>query len=114
MNAEVGDEVDHQNHNTLDCRKVNLLLTKRSGNAKNTLLRRDNKSGVCGVTWHKRTKKWVAKIMVDGKSKHLGYFITLGAATFARKAANCQYGFHINHGQPKEKQCSTSKEGGQS
>jgi len=27
-----------------------------------------------GVSWHKRARKWVAKIMVDGKVQNLGYF----------------------------------------
>lgn len=27
-----------------------------------------------GVSWNKRDKKWQVRIMVDGKTKHLGYF----------------------------------------
>ena len=29
-----------------------------------------------GVSWFKQTKKWKAQITIDGKSKHLGYFIS--------------------------------------
>ena len=31
-------------------------------------------SGVCGVSWDKKSSKWRATIRIDGKSKHLGYF----------------------------------------
>ena len=98
MNAEVGDEVDHQNHNTLDCRKVNLLLTKRSGNAKNILLRRDNKSGVCGVFWDKRCGKWRVSLQCNNEFIHIGRFKSKEDAIEARRHANVLYGFHPNHG----------------
>merc|ERR1712185_608841 len=37
-----------------------------------------------GVTWHKQNKKWMAEIMIDGKSKHLGLFDN-------EKEAACKY-----------------------
>ena len=98
MGATKGQQVDHGSHETLDNQRSNLRLTTQQGNSQNRRLPRNNTSGVCGVKWAKRLKKWQAQITVDGKRKHLGCFITLGAATFARKAANCQYGFHLNHG----------------
>ena len=33
-------------------------------------------SGFVGVSWHKSTRKWQAKIQFDGKRRHLGYFLT--------------------------------------
>merc|ERR1711934_62676 len=27
-----------------------------------------------GLAWHRRNKKWMAKIMIDGKDKFLGYY----------------------------------------
>ena len=98
MDAKKGEQVDHENHETLDNQRGNLRLTTSQGNQQNARLRTDNISGFCGVTWHKRDKKWRAQIQVDGKVKDLGCYVTLGAAIFARKAANCQYGFHLNHG----------------
>ena len=98
MNAKKGEQVDHENHHTLDNQRDNLRLTTNQGNSQNQRLPRNNTSGVCGVSWHRAAKKWVAKIQANGKQRHLGYYVTLGAATFARKAANCRYGYHLNHG----------------
>ena len=32
------------------------------------------KTKYVGVSWNKRTQRWIANIKIDGKSKHLGYF----------------------------------------
>ena len=42
------------------------------------------RSKFVGVTWSKEKKKWVAKIRIDGKHKHLGYFDN-------EKEAACKY-----------------------
>lgn len=34
----------------------------------------NNRSGYKGVRWHKRDKKWVAQITLEGTRTHLGYF----------------------------------------
>lgn len=60
-------EVDHINHNTLDNRKCNIRNVSGSVNA-------HNRQGVRGYTWHKRKKKWMAAIKLNGKSIFLGYF----------------------------------------
>jgi hypothetical protein len=64
--------VDHINHNTLDNRFCNLRTADYYLNNGN----RDQKtsSKYTGVSWHKRDKKWVAQIRIDGKKHHLGYF----------------------------------------
>ena len=41
-----------------------------------------------GVSWHKPTKKWLTQITIDGKTKHLGLFISeIKAALAYNKAA---------------------------
>ena len=52
--------------------------------------RRDNNE-IVGVCWYKRKSKWVARIMVENKSKHLGYFTNYEDAVTARKAAEILY-----------------------
>jgi hypothetical protein len=43
--------------------------------ARNTrLLRANNTSGYRGVTWHKKSNKWVAQISINGNAINLGYF----------------------------------------
>lgn len=93
-----GWEIDHINGVKHDNRAINLRKVKRTENQKNHPIRRNNTSGVTGVTFEKRTNKWDARIVVDGVSVFLGAFTTLAEAASARKAAEAGYGFHENHG----------------
>ena len=93
------EEVDHENGIRSDNRFINLKPATHRQNAKNTSIRRNNKSGVVGVHWHKKAGKWSAMIGVDGgKSIYLGLFESLDDAAAARKHAEQKYGFHPNHG----------------
>lgn len=66
-----GELVDHINHDTLDCRAGNLRVATASQNQSN---KRSARSGLKGVTWHSRDRKWQAAIVAEGKTFHLGYF----------------------------------------
>ena len=92
--------IDHINHNRSDNRIENLRVVDNSENNKN----RSNYSGcVFGVSWctsrKNRPHRWRARIHVDGKDTHLGYFVEYSQAVNARKNAEILYGFHKNHGQ---------------
>lgn len=84
---------DHRFRNTLDNRrfidgKSNLRVATYAQNAQNASVRYDNKLGIKGVSWHKHTKKWAARIMLNKKAISLGYFHTIDEAKAAyRKAA---------------------------
>jgi len=67
-------------------------------NAKNLPLYVNNTSGIMGVSFHRRQRKWNARIMVDKKPIHLGSLTTMEKAIEARKEAEIKYGFHYNHG----------------
>jgi len=85
-------QVDHKNHDTLDCQRHNLRLCNRSQNLSNRRGPQANSfSGIRGVSWKKDMGKWVAQIEVEGKKIHLGYFTdkTLAATVYA--AANRQH-----------------------
>ena len=46
-----------------------------------------------GVSWHKSLKKWHVRISIDGKDKHLGYFISeIEAAKSYDRAASEAFG----------------------
>ena len=68
-------------------RLINLRICSRSENNWNRKLSLNNTSGYKGVSWHKLMGKWRAKILLRGKSQHLGYFQTPEAAAKAYDAA---------------------------
>jgi hypothetical protein len=74
MNAKKGQEVDHIDGNTLNNQKSNLRIVTKTQNQMNRKIQKNNISGYKGVTWCKRTKKWIAQIRVETKTKFLGYF----------------------------------------
>ena len=97
VHGEFPEEIDHINHDRADNRICNLRGVTRVENRKNQLIHRNNTSGVAGVYWNKRDKKWVARIKVNGKFKGLGIFDDINLAKQAREQAKIKYGFHPNH-----------------
>lgn len=93
-----GEQIDHINHNRSDNRLCNLRKVTVSENHRNTSRAGNNKSGVTGVYWFKRTGKWKVQIKVSGVQIHIGYFDNLDEAKAARLAAERLYGLHDNHG----------------
>jgi hypothetical protein len=91
-----GFQIDHIDHNRHNDAPENLRLVQPVHNARNQTRRK----GVLftGVSWLPRLNRWLAKISVDGKTKHLGLFKDFDEACRARKTANKMYGFHPNHG----------------
>ncbi len=81
--------VDHINNIKTDNRAENLQLITSRENTEKYHLTRKTSSKYTGVTWHKRLKKWMAKITIDYKQTHLGYFNCETAAHIAyQKALN--------------------------
>jgi hypothetical protein len=92
------DEIDHDDGIRNNNRFANLLDVSHAQNMTNKSMRRDNKSGVCGVGWHKIDRRWVAHITVNNKQIRLGGFIEKEDAIAARLAAEQKYGFGQSHG----------------
>jgi hypothetical protein len=90
IQAKPEETVDHIDGNGLNNRRSNLRICTKSENAQNRRTRRNTVSGVKGVVWHKRIKKWQASIMVGGKGVHLGYFQTVEAAAAAYAKASAE------------------------
>ncbi len=67
-------QIDHKNGNGLDNRKENLRICTNAENQQNKRKNKTAISGYKGIRWHKRDHRWQARIKVNGKSKHLGYF----------------------------------------
>jgi hypothetical protein len=76
LNAPKDKVVDHINHNTYDNRRKNLRIVSRQQNAQNRRgAQKNNKStGIRGVSFYKRDKKYEAYYFINGKKIHLGMF----------------------------------------
>lgn len=84
-----GMEIDHINGVRDDNRITNLRLVTRSQNLQNQwFARSDSKSGVKGVSWDSRSRKWTAEINCHRKRYTLGQFTTIEEAqvVYARAA----------------------------
>lgn len=73
-------EIDHENLIKSDNRWCNLRLATHAQNNHNKLAQWNNTSGFKGVSYSKTMKSWVARIMIDGRYKVLGYTSTPDAA----------------------------------
>jgi len=90
--------IDHINQDSLDNKISNLRDVDYIENGKNRKKNINNASGVAGVCWFNRTKKWRAQIIANKKYIHLGYFEDKFEAICARMSANNKHGFLKNHG----------------
>ena len=80
--------IDHRDHDGLNNQKGNLRFCTVSENAMNNRKRENTSSIYKGVHFHKRDKKWLASIKINGKTIHLGYFAseTDAALAYNKKA----------------------------
>jgi hypothetical protein len=83
--------MDHRNGKRSDNAISNLRVASRSENAMNCRVSSSNSSGVKGVSWYDRTKKWRARISVNNEIIYLGHFEKIEEARAAREAAEIRY-----------------------
>lgn len=97
--AERGQIVDHINGDTLDCRRANLRITDRRGNAQNVRSSKRQKRGEWkGVYFVRKSGKWAAAIRVSepgqkgrGRQVYLGCYSSPVDAARAYDAAARRY-----------------------
>jgi hypothetical protein len=91
--------IDHINGDKLDNRIENLRAATVGQNQHNRKTNANNTSGYKGVSWNKALKKWTARITLERKIIHLGYFANVEeAAEVVRKAREELHGDFANHG----------------
>ena len=89
LTGELPRTIDHINGIPDDNRIENLRSCTHSQNLYNA--RGWGMSGVKGVTWHKRAKRWQAQLVIDGKQRYLGSFTELEDAVAAVNVARTQH-----------------------
>ncbi|HLK61573.1 MAG TPA: AP2 domain-containing protein [Chthonomonadaceae bacterium] len=93
MQPQADQQVDHINGNGLDNRRSNLRVCSLQQNLRNTGNQAGSTSCYKGVYWKKSVGRWVARISVEGKQRHLGYFRDEEEAACAYdRAARIAYG----------------------
>jgi hypothetical protein len=91
--------IDHINGKRDDNRFVNLREAEPSENSCNAKTYSHNKSGVKGVSYHKKRKEYHATICKKGKKHFVGWFKSLDEARVAIQAARKNiHGEFANHG----------------
>lgn len=84
-------QIDHVSGQRSDNRIRNLREATSSQNSMNTKIRSDNTSGYRGVSFHKLTGKWVARIVANKSRFYLGMHPTAERASEAYEAASKKY-----------------------
>ncbi len=90
VGAEKGDQTDHIDGNRLNNVRANLRRCTPTQNNMNLAKRSGCRSLFKGVTWSKQKSKWHARIKLQGKAKHLGFYVDEAAAAKAYNAAATQ------------------------
>lgn len=89
--------VDHIDNNKTNNDLSNLRFATHLENSHNKQKGINNTSGVKGVSWHIKQKKWIAYIRIDGILVFLGYYDTIEEAKQARiNKANAVFGVFTN------------------
>jgi hypothetical protein len=83
LNPPAGMFTDHINHNKTDNRRCNLRVCTISQNTFNSKLRSNNTSGIKGVSYSKKSKKWMAQIQYLGTDFYLGCYDNIEDAAIA-------------------------------
>jgi hypothetical protein len=99
MVNQIPEQVDHINQDGLDNRWGNLREADKFINARNHPLRKDNTSGVAGITYSKNYSDWVVTL----GSAYIGRRRDFFEACCLRFSALNQSDFHPNHGKETSK-----------
>lgn len=92
------DKVDHWLGDRADNRWNKISHSSQLQNCRNMKICKRNKTGIIGLSWHKKSQKYMACINVNYKTNYLGIYEDFFEACCARKSAEIKYNFHENHG----------------
>ena len=87
-------EGDHKDRDKTNNCWLNLRPATKKQNQENGSTPRNNTSGVRGVYWVPKTRKWIAKLKHNQRSLHLGTFASKREAIESRLVAEKTYFTH--------------------
>ena len=83
--------VDHIDNDRTNNHHQNLRWATYAENSRNAKNRTGGSSVYKGVSFHKQSNKWCARIMIQGKAKSLGLFVSEREAAAKYNAAASEY-----------------------
>lgn len=89
---DVPDEIDHADTNRMNNREVNLRPATHGQNQHNRARQSNNTSGFKGVSFHRQSGLWRARIRLDYSERSLGLYRTPQEAAAARERAQHMHG----------------------
>ena len=108
-----GMDIDHRCANRKCANPEHLRVTTRSQNMQHlTGPRKDNTSGVRGVSWDKSRSAWRVSVQLTGRNYSGGKYSTLEEAERAAKALRASLYTHDDHDQWVEAQAAPPKNDG--
>lgn len=94
--------IDHINQIKNDNRWVNLRDIPHEKNLQNRSMLTKSKSGIKGIYWNEKVRKWQVHLAVDKKRVYLGLHVTLQEAIDARLAGERKYFTHSSASAPQD------------
>ena len=68
MTGRIPDLIDHKDNNGFNNKWSNLREATKQTNAMNARIRKDNSTGVKGISWEERANGFQARVAINGKS----------------------------------------------
>lgn len=91
VKPEEDQDVDHENHDTLDNQRGNVRPATGTQNNRNCRVSKKSSTGIKGVMFVSKRNKYQSSITVDNKKIWLGYFLTSEEASAAYTEASVKY-----------------------
>ncbi len=88
-------QIDHRCRNRLCVKPDHLQAVTPSENQQNRIAQRNSRTGVRGVSWHKTSRKYIAKAKLNGVVHVAGYFDSIEDACAA--VVNLRNRIHVNN-----------------
>ena len=97
FNGYIPEFVDHIDNDPTNNRVENLRECTRTENSWNKRLQHNSTTKIKGVSWHKQSRKWGARITVNGKRMELGRFKDIELAELVAMEARRKYHKEFAH-----------------